>query len=74
MKVLITVENKALMQLVSVGYLIAIQGRKVTEFLINIIDKVTQTLGKKFLMDEVASDGLISLQETQDDLITGILI
>lgn len=73
-KVLITVENKSLMPSVSVGHLIAIQGRIVTEFLIGIVDKVTRTLGEKLLTDEVENDGSIPLQETQEDLIRVILI
>lgn len=73
-KVLITVENKALMPSISVGHLIAIQGRIVTEFLIGVVDKVTRTLGERLLTDDISDDGSIPVQETQDDLIRVILI
>lgn len=73
-KVLITVEDKTLMPSISVGHLIAIQGSIVTDFLIGIVDKVTRTLDKKLLTDDITNDGYIPLQETQDDLIRIILI
>ncbi|OTQ54803.1 ATP-binding protein [Gilliamella apis] len=73
-KVLITVEDKTLMPFISVGHLIAIQGSIVTDFLIGIVDKVTRTLDKKLLTDDITNDGYIPLQETQDDLIRIILI
>ena len=73
-KVLITVENKALMPSISVGHLIAIQGRIITEFLIGIVDKVTRTLDERLLSDDISDDGSLPVQETQKDLIRVILI
>lgn len=73
-RVVINVNDSNLMSSITVGQLIAIQGRTSFEFLIAIVDKVTRTLSESFITDEISENGDIPSQETQNDLIRVILI
>lgn len=73
-RVLISVEEHEQMTSIAVGNLIAINGRTANEFLIGIIERVTQSISEKLLLENESDDGSIPLGESQDDFIRAVLI
>lgn len=59
---------------ISVGSLVAFQGRTASEFLVGTLDRVTRDLQEEALVDEVDDAGSVPIEARQRDLIRVVLL
>ncbi|WP_027188322.1 ATP-binding protein [Desulfovibrio cuneatus] len=73
-RVVAAIENHDMMTSISVGSLVAIQGRLNSEFLIGIIERATRSTTERLLTNEVDDEGNIPFGEALQDFIKIVLI
>jgi hypothetical protein len=73
-RVLVKVEDAALMTRVGVGKLIGIRGATEQDYLIGIVDRITRTLGEEMRGDELGEVDTVLLAPTVDDALRAVLV
>jgi len=73
-RVLVKVEDAALMTRVGVGKLIAIRGATEQDYLIGIVHRITRTLGAEMQGDELGEDDAVMLAPTVEDALRAVLV
>jgi hypothetical protein len=73
-RVLITVENAALLPLAAVGSLVAIQGTTAQEFLIGMTERVTRQLREQTAQPDPLAPTVLALEVVPDDSLRAILL
>lgn len=73
-RVVIDVDDHAMMTTLSVGNLVAIRGLTAQEYLIGIIERATRSVREELLDENTDEQGIVSVDETQEDVIRAVLV